>query len=206
MPSALSISLPCSLFSGGSGLLFYLNPQCRLLPSSPVSPLKFIPSQPRSWRGLPTPRADPVPPPSSQFSQAPGGQSPSPLAWGSGLSVVQPWLPGLPSPLLGASAAPSCSDFPNRPDCWLPCAFAPAVPSAWVPFQLHPPTSASYPSLVLPNSHLIYCNRAKGFYDVTTSRKSPLPHRLIPLGYSDVSLGPPAAPWAWSQPFPHWIN
>lgn len=53
----------------------------------------------------------------------------------------------LSHPHLGASTAPTGLCFPHRTGRFLLWAFAPPVPSAWVPLPLHPPTSASYPSL-----------------------------------------------------------
>lgn len=131
----------------------------------------------------------PVPQPDAQASV---WSSPGPLAFHHP-SLLPPQLQAAQAFLTDQTAA-CLGPLPLL--CLLPgCLSSSTLP----PLLLIPPLSC-----LVPISSI-----AIGLKDSMTSPppgSPPLPHRLIPLGYSDVSLGPPAAPWAWSQPFPHWIN
>lgn len=118
--------------------------------------------------------------------------------------------PASVSPLRSLDPCPLCFrssnylDLPGR-GYFLPWDLVPAVPSAWAPFPRHPSTSASYPSLVLPNSDLLLCQSIVI-----------LPHHLLqealhPSGYLGMSrcssspLGlpfPSLPPLGWDPVYP----
>ena len=154
-PAALSISLPCSLFSSSSGFIFYLNPHRCLLLVPQSLPSSLSPPSLGVGGFLPPGLTMPLPSSSSHHSQHPEDKVPAPPP---GARAPSRSSAG-PLALHRPSVPPRCSYFPDRPGCCLPRASARAVPSVWVPFQLPPPPSASHPSFVLPNSDPTDCNR-----------------------------------------------